>query len=118
MGTTPEGITYPDSTAHTRLWEHFQQLAEDVDDLIGPLRIEAGEASLPFSSTTTANVSVAFSTAFSAPPLAIMVTAGNVAINCSWASPSASGFIAYGRRLEGATQGSPVTVNWVAIGPR
>ena len=107
MGTTPEGITYPDSTAHTRLWEHFQQLAEDVDDLIGPLRIEAGEASLPFSST-----------AFSAPPLAIMVTAGNVAINCSWASPSASGFIAYGRRLEGATQGSPVTVNWVAIGPR
>ena len=37
MPTTPLGITYPDSTGHTRTWEHWQQLAEDVDGLQTPL---------------------------------------------------------------------------------
>jgi len=35
MPTTPRGIEYPASTAHTRLWEHFQTLADDVDGLLG-----------------------------------------------------------------------------------
>ena len=117
MPTTPEGIVYPDSSGHTRLWEHFQTLADSIDTLLGSLRIEAGEVSLPFSNTTTANAAVSFGEAFSGTPF-VVVTAGNVGINCSWAAVSASGFTAYGRRLEGATQGSAVTVNWVAIGPR
>lgn len=32
MGTTPRGYTYPDSTSHTRLWEHFETLATDLDN--------------------------------------------------------------------------------------
>lgn len=35
MPTTASGIVYPDSDAHTRLWEHFQTLAESVDDALG-----------------------------------------------------------------------------------
>lgn len=31
MPDTPNGLTYPDSAGHTRLWEHIQALAEDVD---------------------------------------------------------------------------------------
>ncbi|SIQ07439.1 hypothetical protein [Micromonospora avicenniae] len=34
MPTTSNGITYPTSSGHTRIWEHFQTLAEDVDGLI------------------------------------------------------------------------------------
>lgn len=34
MPNTPLGITYPDKDAHTRLWEHFQQMAEDVEGLL------------------------------------------------------------------------------------
>ncbi|MCT2277986.1 hypothetical protein M3G91_10150 [Micromonospora chalcea] len=34
MPDTPLGITYPASTDHTRLWEHFQDLAQDVDGLL------------------------------------------------------------------------------------
>jgi len=34
MPTTPLGITYPQSTDHTRLWEHLQALAESVDTLL------------------------------------------------------------------------------------
>lgn len=117
MPQTTQGLTYPDSAGHTRLWEHIQQLAEDVDALVGPNRTQSGEAELPFATTTTANVAVVFDEPFSAPPK-VTVTAGNVAINCSWSAVTATGFTAYGRRLEGATQGSPVTVHWQAHGPR
>lgn len=34
MGTTSLGITYPESGDHTRLWEHFETMAEDVNGLI------------------------------------------------------------------------------------
>lgn len=34
MGTTPLGIVYPESTANTQLWTHFQTMADDVDGLI------------------------------------------------------------------------------------
>jgi hypothetical protein len=37
MPTTPRGIEYPDSSGHTRLWEHLQTLAEDVDGLVDDL---------------------------------------------------------------------------------
>lgn len=33
MPQTPLGLTYPDDQGHTRLWEHFQTLAESVDAL-------------------------------------------------------------------------------------
>jgi hypothetical protein len=32
MATTTRGYTYPASTDHDRIWEHFQTLAEDIDD--------------------------------------------------------------------------------------
>lgn len=34
MPDTSMGITYPASTAHTRLWEHFQELASDLNGLL------------------------------------------------------------------------------------
>jgi hypothetical protein len=35
MATTTRGYVYPASTDHTRLWEHFQTLADDVDTDVG-----------------------------------------------------------------------------------
>lgn len=37
MGTTARGITYPASTDNVRLWEWFQELAEDTDDALDDL---------------------------------------------------------------------------------
>jgi len=34
MPTTARGIIYPDSSGHTRLWEHLQDLATTTDDAI------------------------------------------------------------------------------------
>lgn len=33
--TTPRGIRYPESTDHTRLWEHIQNTATDIDGQLG-----------------------------------------------------------------------------------
>jgi hypothetical protein len=32
---TPKGLTFPESTDHTRIWEHVQNLATDVDGALG-----------------------------------------------------------------------------------
>jgi hypothetical protein len=37
MPTTSNGIEYPASGSHTRLWEHFETMAEDVDGLVTSL---------------------------------------------------------------------------------
>ena len=34
MPTTASGIVYPDSTDHTRLWEHFEALADSTETAI------------------------------------------------------------------------------------
>ena len=34
MPSTPLGFVYPDSSDHTRTWEHWQALAESVDDFL------------------------------------------------------------------------------------
>ncbi|WP_328850252.1 hypothetical protein OG994_16600 [Micromonospora globbae] len=39
MPTTSLGITYPASTGHARMWEHFQALADSVNDLITSGRV-------------------------------------------------------------------------------
>ena len=118
MPATSEGITYPDSSGHTRLWEHLQQLAEDVDALLTPDWTQSDSGSLPFDgSSGTAFVDIVFPVPFSDVPN-VTVSAQNVGINVSAHNITALGFTAYGRRLEGALQGSPVTVQYIAHGPR
>ena len=67
---TPKGITYPESTDHTRLWEHFQTLATNVDGLI---TINSAEAEDTVSRTTTSTTYTdatngAFSASVTVPP--------------------------------------------------
>lgn len=38
MPDTSQGLTYPGSTGHARIWEHLQALAEDVDVALSWLR--------------------------------------------------------------------------------
>ena len=47
--TSNEGLTYPSSSSNTNLWEHFQTLAEDVDDA---LTLRQGRG-IPVDPTTT-----------------------------------------------------------------
>ncbi|MER7517769.1 hypothetical protein [Streptomyces sp. NPDC126499] len=67
---TPKGITYPESTDHNRLWEHYQTLAEDIDALI---TVDSNEAEDTSSRTTTSTTFTdasggALSTTITVPP--------------------------------------------------
>ena len=49
MAETPLGLVYPESGDHTRLWEHFQALADSVDGLI-TARFQVVEATATWAS--------------------------------------------------------------------
>jgi hypothetical protein len=57
MPDTTLGITYPPSTDHSRLWEHFQELAEDVDTLIAADRAARDAAWTSYTPTITGSTS-------------------------------------------------------------
>lgn len=71
MPDTSLGITYPSSTDHTRMWEHFQTLAQDIDNLITQGRISGSRiatgtvaaGSADSASVTTTEISIASVTA-------------------------------------------------------
>lgn len=55
MPATSRGITYPDSGAHTRLWEHFQALATTANDAItaaitAATPVDSGGVLVPYAS--------------------------------------------------------------------
>lgn len=58
MPDTSLGITYPASTAHTRIWEHVQTVADDVNTLLAlPAMVEAdGAASNAITATSFAAI--------------------------------------------------------------
>lgn len=59
MPNTTRGITYPASTAHTRLWEHLQTLAETVDDALEDVGPTAWTAFTPQLYDATTGVAAA-----------------------------------------------------------
>ncbi|MEW2250385.1 hypothetical protein AB0907_23950 [Streptomyces sp. NPDC006975] len=67
---TPKGIRFPESTDHTRLWEHFQNLATDVDGLItiGSAEAEDTASRTTTSTTYTDATGGAFSCSVTVPP--------------------------------------------------
>jgi len=111
MPETSRGLRYPGQSDPVDVAGDIQNLATDVTNMV-----QSGSVELPFNNEDTASASVAFPVAFASTPH-IVVTARNVRINCSTQSPSASGVTIYGRRVDSpATQGSPVTVDWIAVG--
>lgn len=57
MGTTGLGIVYPDNGDHTRLWEHFETLADDVDGLIDTDRDARDAATSSYTPVITGSTS-------------------------------------------------------------
>ncbi len=56
MPTTSLGLTYPASTGHTRLWEHLQTLAQNVNDLFVAKTPLMGTGQLTSAYTMTATM--------------------------------------------------------------
>ncbi|MFD6771064.1 hypothetical protein ACFWC6_33140 [Micromonospora chalcea] len=66
MPNTTLGITYPSSTDHNRQWEHLQELATDVDTLIGRKGWIAESTRTSASGTITTTETIVQSVSFTA----------------------------------------------------
>lgn len=82
MPTTPLGIRYPASTDHTRTWEHWQNLATDVDTLLTKPPTGKASDTNPHTGITAESVSL---------------TVTNMAFRAGWA---------YRASIRGAIYGS------------
>lgn len=95
MPQTTRGIVFPDSTGHTRLWEHYQTLAETADTAIGGTltltqvlavtgRHAAGTGTVgaPSAANGTVTIAVTFPVGrFTAAPVVVAVPTNNLPIN-------------------------------------
>lgn len=73
---TAKGITYPESTDHTRIWEWLQEIAQDVNTLITvgtPAEAEDVTSTTTTSTTFTDTSGGVFSTSLVVPPSGTVV---------------------------------------------
>jgi hypothetical protein len=54
MAVSPKGIRYPLSSDHKRLWEHFQNMALDVDGHV-PTLIDTSDGGFPLATSATSS---------------------------------------------------------------
>jgi hypothetical protein len=124
--STSRGYVYPDSTGHTRIWEHFEELADDIDtDLVAvlerlPVRMSAGSVSVVLSSDTVAFTAITFPVSrFSVAPLVVATLqsapGGSAKFVPRVISITTSGANVYVYTGDGTSQTATVTVAWVAI---
>lgn len=115
MPETPLGITYPAETDHTRLWEHFQSLAESVDGVVGGA-ILTGTVECVGTGAPNADGDVTFPVPFAGAPIVQCTPYNNSYAAATAASLSSSGFIARIRRVDNAPLSANTTVHWLAVG--
>lgn len=96
MQTTTRGLTYPEDTDHTRIWEHEQDLAETANEALDTLDLEiiALTATVPFAmAAITFNVAgsaaASYSQAFTWPVGRFTQAPMSIATNCGGTGSSA-----------------------------
>lgn len=116
MPSTSLGIPYPDSTGHTRMWEHLQNLAAAVNGLfLARPKIMTGVATVNFTGGDNANIAVDLTPAGFATAPVVTVTARNSNYYGYTGTPSTTA-VTVGARTRSGTFSGSVDVSWVAIG--
>jgi hypothetical protein len=124
--STSRGYTYPDSTGHTRIWEHIEELADDVDtDLAAvlallPVRMAAGSISVTLTAATSGFTAITFPVSrFSVAPLVIATLqdapGGTGKFVPRVISITSSGANVYCYSGDGTSVTGTATVGWIAI---
>lgn len=118
MPETAHGIVYPESTDHTRLWEHYQNLAESTDELFNTIPfIQFGHATISPASSNSGDAKITYPTPFAATPV-VVVELQSRAIQ--WytgaSSVTATGCNLWVAQRDGTASSANLTVAWIAIG--
>ena len=118
MPETEHGIVYPESTDHTRLWEHFQNLAESVDALFDSIPVIqagiSGQSAPAASSGGVSDVTVTFPKAFASTPR-VTGTANSPWWTVTISNVSATA-VTFRCRNVGSSSAITTAVHWHAIG--
>lgn len=120
MPDTSLGITYPASTDHTRLWEHMQALADDVNALL--LRrpvLQSGSLSVAFTAQVNVVTNLTFPVAFTAAPRLVcqVVSSAGAAVRATVLVMSVTTTGAQIRTDLAASGTVTVSVHWIAVEP-
>lgn len=122
MPTTPNlRITYPASSDHTRLWEHFATLANELDAIIAAIpRIETDTVTINVSGSHIGSTDVTFDEPYPSTPV-IVISGPSDTNYIATANPNnttpTGGRIAV-RHRENTAGTATVTVHYAVIGPR
>ena len=118
MPDTTLGITYPDAAAHTRIWEHMQALAEDVDGLLAAIpKVAGGLVTASGSSNGQAFVTFPSGRFTDIPAVALGVVnypGNNIAYSVDQITTSGCRVNAY-NITSGSSSGVAVSAYWVAV---
>lgn len=128
MPDTSQGLTYPDSSGHTRIWEHIQALAEDVDRelveqsakvkiLTTNAKLQGGSFTIPaITAGTSATVNVTFPTPFANTAIAIAMTPHSGRVAPGITAITTTGFTVVVDNFSGGNSVSG-TCRYLAVGP-
>lgn len=91
MAETPNwDITYPEAGDHTRLWEHFEELAWNVETAMnqamdgGHVRIQTGFTTAGPSNASSFTKALAFAFPFALPPVVMVNCASGAGATAQW----------------------------------
>lgn len=137
MPQTTRGLVYPDSTGHTRTWEHWQTLAETADAAINTAEQNAeqntatavhatplvqtgsGSTGAAVAAGAYGDVVVTFPTPFAATtpgPVAIPAsTSYNVTVSTLSVSATGATFRVFNNRAASIANAG---IQWIAVGAR
>jgi hypothetical protein len=124
--STSRGYTYPDSTGHTRIWEHFEELADDIDtDLAAvfallPVRVAAGAVNVTLTAAASGNAAIVFPVGrFTVSPLVVALLnnapGGTAKFVPRAINVTASGADIYVYTGDSSTQTGTAGVSWIAV---
>lgn len=126
MPTTPRGLLYPDSSGHTRIWEHLQALAESADDTLDailsllPIRVAVGKATINISGAASGAVTIAFPVGrFTQAPVFLAFNGGGSGASVfnllSNTQTDTGVTVTAVHRDAGSTGTATIVVNWIAL---
>jgi hypothetical protein len=124
--STSRGYTYPDSTGHTRIWEHIEELADDIDaDLVAalallPVRVAAGAVNVTLTGVASSFASFTFPIGrFTVSPLVVALLnnapGGSAKFVPRAINVTASGADMYVYTGDATTQTATAGVSWIAV---
>lgn len=120
MPETDLGVIYPDSSGHTRIWEHLQTLAATataaIRDALAALQEAAGRTTVSLNNAASGSTAVTFpaNRFTAAPAVTATINASSTTYVAGTGPSSVTGVTIIAFHRTGAASTANLTVSWIA----